>query len=171
MAKTYPELTDELIAFIRRQKVFFVSTAPRDGGHPNLSPKGCPTLAVIDHRTLAYADYPGSGNRTATHIRENGSLTMMFCAFEADPLVLRVYGRGEVVPVGSPQGRELLAAIGVAPDPWVRQVIVLHVERAETSCGYGVPFFNYAGDRPTLLEWCRRKAAEGGLEKYMGRSW
>lgn len=170
MAKCFPELTDELIDFIRRQKIFFVASAPGDGGYANLSPKGCPTLAALDRSTLAYADYPGSGNHTAEHVRDNGRLTIMFCSFDDKPLVLRVYGKGEVVPAASRRGTDLLAAIGLAPDPWIRQVILLRVEKAVTSCGYGVPLFEYRGDRPTLLEWCRRRHADGTLAKYMGRA-
>lgn len=181
MARFYEELDDRLIDFIRRQQVFFVATVGattgrsaeggEDGGAKrgwiNLSPKGLPFLAVLDRKTIAYADYPGSGRATAEHLAADNRITVMFCSFSGDPMVLRIYGQGKVAPLDSEEGRIYLRALGREPLPWVRRVIIVHVEGVQTSCGYGVPLFEYRGDRSDLPDWCRRKEAEGSLGRYM----
>lgn len=167
MADFYPELKEEHRRFISRQRVFFVASAPPGGGRVNLSPKGYRSLAVLDSRTVAYVDYPGSGNATARHIKEGGSVTLMFCSFEARPMILRLFCRGEVLTLEEAERRGLLAKMKLEVPEYARQVILLHVEEVMTSCGYGVPYYKYLGDRETLREWCRRKLAEGELDKYM----
>jgi len=114
MAKIYPELNDELINFIKTQKIFFVASAPDNlkGEYVNLSPKGYDTLKILDNKTVVYADYPGSGNETATHLQQNGKLTMMFINFDKDPMVLRLYGNSKAISLDSQTGKELKEKMG-----------------------------------------------------------
>ncbi len=168
MARKYPVLTDELASFIREQKIFFTATAPSAAdGRVNLSPKGYDTLRIFDPSTVGYLDYPGSGNKTALHLAENGRLTMMFCSFAERPLLLRLYGRGEVLERGGEKFRELGPAFGERFGPWVRQIILLHIEEVLTSCGEGVPFFTYQGEREDLHRWAVDLEEKGKLEEYV----
>ena len=156
MGKTYAKLEPAQIAFIRRQKLFFVATAPLSAdGHVNLSPKGYDSLAIIDERTIAYADLGGSGAETHAHVRENGRITLMFCAFEGAANILRVYGRGEATAFDAPGFAEKLALFPAIPR--ARAVISLHVESVADSCGWGVPFFDYRGERDQLMRWVEAK--------------
>jgi len=173
MAEIFPELDERLINFIKAQKTFFVASAPNDlqNEYVNLSPKGYDTLEILDSKTIVYADYPGSGNETATHLQQNGSLTMMFASFDKIPMVLRIYGRGEVVALDSPVGKELKEKLGSKVSQYVRQLILLHIERVKTSCGYGVPYYQYMGERENLIEWCKKASITGKIKKYMGFLW
>jgi hypothetical protein len=162
MAKFYAALTSDLMAFIRKQKVFFVATAA-PGARINLSPKGLDSLRVLDEHTLAYLDLTGSSAETAAHLRTAPRMTMMFCSFAADALILRVYGQGESVLPSDPRWAELRALF--PEHPGARQIVVLQVESAQTSCGAGVPLMGYAGERGTLSEWARKKG-EDGLAQY-----
>lgn len=159
MAKTYPKSNEEHISFIQKQKIFFVATAPNDLENEfiNLSPKGYDTFLVKDENTVIYADFPGSGNETATHIRQNKRLTIMFVSFGKDPMVLRLYGKGEVLSPDNPAGEELVGRVREKVSPNIRQLICLHIELVKTSCGYGVPFYQYEADRNTLLECYEKK--------------
>lgn len=164
MAKFYDHLTDDLQDFIRRQHIFFVATAPLSAdGHVNLSPKGYDTLRVLDAHTIAYLDITGSGTETAAHIMENERITMMWTAFEGSPNILRAYGRGEIVLPGSDRWDELIGAFN--PVLGVRQMIVNHVTKVQTSCGFGVPFFDYVGERDALDKVAITKG-EDGLAAY-----
>jgi Pyridoxamine 5'-phosphate oxidase len=151
--------------FIARQKIFFAASAAR-GAHVNLSPRGTDLFAILDDMTVAWLNKTGSGNETAAHLKADGRLTVMFCAFEGPPNILRLYGRGEVLRRGSEPYRAILASAfsGVEP-PGARQIVVLHADRVQTSCGYGVPLFDYRGERPSLDNWARSKG-EDGLEAY-----
>ena len=165
MAKTYPELSDKLIDFIEAQKIFFVATAPaggddKDAGPINLSPKGYGSLKVLDSRTVAYADYPGSGNETASHLAKNKNLTMVFCSFDKTPMILRLYGRGEAIQLDTDKGAELADKLGAKVTPYIRQIILLKIDSVKTSCGYGVPYYKYKGERSSLLDWCKRTLSE-----------
>jgi hypothetical protein len=173
MAEIFSELDQRLINFIKAQKIFFVASAPNDlqNEYVNLSPKGYDTLGVLDNKTIVYADYPGSGNETATHLQQNGSLTMMFASFDKAPMVLRLYGRGEAVALDSPMGKELKEKLGGKVSPYVRQLIILRIEKVKTSCGYGVPCYQYIGDRANLIEWCKRAAITGKIKQYRGFLW
>jgi hypothetical protein len=162
MAKFYPELDENLTAFIRRQHVFFTATAPAEG-RINLSPKGLDTLRILDSRRVAYIDLTGSGNETAAHLRANGRMTLMFCAFEGDHLVLRLYGKGRVVGRHHPEWRELHPLF--PPLPGARQIIVLEIESVQTSCGAGVPLYAYTGEREALLRWIEKKG-DAGVRDY-----
>ena len=158
-------LNDRDSAFIAKQKMFFVATAPReDGGLINVSPKGLDgTFAVIDDRTVAYLDLTGSGVETIAHLRENGRITLMFCAFDGPPKILRLYGRGESVEPGDADFDALAAKF---PEyPGLRSVIRVAVERIYDSCGYGVPLYRYQEERSQLGAWAERKGEEG-LRRY-----
>jgi hypothetical protein len=158
VGRVLDEITDELAAFLEAQPVFFVATAPADG-RINLSPKGLDTFAVLDSRTVAYLDLTGSGVETISHLRENGRITLMFCAFAGKPNIVRLYGRGEVLPVDGPEGEILADRFpGIAG---ARSVIRVAVDRVSTSCGYGVPLMEYEGPRARLTEWAESKGPEG----------
>src|SRR5436190_20979570 len=155
MATLFERIEDHHRDWIARQALFFVGTAPLDGdGHVNVSPKGpIGTLRVLDETTVAYLDVVGSGAETIAHLRENGRIVVMLCAFEGPPRILRLHGRGEVVQAGDPRFDELVARAGFeepgAPEAR-RAVIVVHVERIADSCGYGVPLMSYEGQRPHM---------------------
>ena len=164
MGKTFPELDDDLRAFIARQHVFFVATAPLAAdGHVNLSPKGLVTFRVLGPATVAYLDLTGSGVETVAHLRENGRLTVMFCAFEGRPRILRLYGRGRCVEPGDADWATVSAGF---PDlAGVRSVVVMEVERIADSCGYAVPLYAFVGEREQLCAWADKKGDEE-LRRY-----
>ena len=162
MGRVLGVITDELAAFIAAQRVFFVATAPTDGGHVNVSPKGLDTFAVLDANTVAYLDLTGSGVETVAHVRENGRITIMFCAFDGKPNIVRLYGRGEVLPLGEPEADALLPRFGEYPG--ARSVIRVEVDRVSTSCGYGVPLLSYEGERDQLLQFAERRGPDGLVE-------
>ena len=162
MARVLDAITDELVAFIGAQRVFFVATAPTDGGHVNVSPKGLDTFAVLDANTVAYLDLTGSGVETVAHLRENGRITIMFCAFDGKPNIVRLYGRGEVLSLGEPEADALLPRFGEYPG--ARSVIRVQVDRVSTSCGYGVPLLSYEGERDQLLQFAERRGPDGLVE-------
>lgn len=164
MGKVLDVITPELRGWIERQPMFFVATAPSgDGGHVNLSPKGLDSFRVLDERTAAYLDLTGSGAETIAHLRENGRITIMFCAFEAKPRITRVQGRGEALRPGDGGFVELAGLF--PPLPGIRSVIRIHAERVSTSCGYAVPLMELHGQRDTLLDWAARRGPEG-VEAY-----
>lgn len=152
MSNSYGKLDDTLIAFIRRQKLFFVATAPLAAdGSINLSPKGYDSLAIIDDSTVAYLDLGGSGIETHAHLRENGRITLMFCAFEGPANILRIYGRGEAVTFDDPgfgEKMKLFPSFARA-----RGIVTVHIARVMDSCGWGVPFFDFKGERDQLRRW------------------
>ena len=164
MARTYSAITDDLRAFIEAQELFFVATAPLAAdGHVNVSPKGLDCLRVLGPLRVAYLDLTGSGNETSAHLRENGRVTLMFCAFQGPPRILRLYGTGTTALPGSPTWAELRPLL---PDyPGARQLIVADVTRVQTSCGFAVPLYDYVGQRETLLRFAETKG-EQGLEDY-----
>ena len=156
MAQVLERLDGDLIEWIGRQHVFFVASAPADGGHVNLSPKGHDSFRVIDDLTVAYLDLTGSGAETIAHTRENGRLTVMFCAFEGPPRVLRLFGTATAHPLGSDRFAELAPRF---PDlPGSRSIVVLDIDRIMTACGYSVPFMDFREERPTLQQWAARRS-------------
>ncbi|HWK46502.1 MAG TPA: pyridoxamine 5'-phosphate oxidase family protein [Stellaceae bacterium] len=165
MAKQFPQIEPAHHDFILRQRMFFTASASA-GAHVNVSPKGLDALRVLGSNAVAYLDRTGSGNETAAHLLADGRLTLMFCAFEGSPLILRLYGNGRVLPRGGADYARLLAEAfdGVEP-PGARQIVLLDVDRVQTSCGFGVPLFEYGGERPTLTRWAEAKG-EAGLEAY-----
>lgn len=170
MAKTYDALDDRLIAFIKAQKLFFVATAPLSAeGAVNVSPKGYDSLAVIDERTVAYVDLGGSGIETLAHVRENGRITLMFCAFEGPASILRLYGRGEAVNFDEPGFAGKMALFPTFER--ARSVITLHIERVADSCGWGVPFMDFKGERDQLKRHVdHRPEAEWRERRYEGNA-
>jgi hypothetical protein len=163
MGQAMEALDAALIEWIGRQHVFFVATAPSDGGHVNLSPKGHDSLRVIDPSTVAYLDLTGSGAETIAHTRQNGRITVMFCAFEGPPQILRLFGTGEAHPVGSPPFDDLAPRFPAIAG--ARAIVTVAIERVQTSCGYSIPFMDYRDERPTLQQWAQRKG-EDGLRAY-----
>lgn len=163
MGKSYDAIDDRLQRFIAEQHVFFVASAPREGGHVNLSPKGVTGLKVIGPDEVAYPDMIGSGAETIAHLRENGRITLLFCSFSGPPLLLRLYGKGRVLEPGDEGFAELAAHF--ADQGNTRALIHVKVERISDSCGYGVPLYQYEGERPQFDEWTRAKGPEG-LRRY-----
>ncbi len=161
MAKFFDQIDDGLQKFIEVQHVFFVASAPLSAsGHVNLSPKGRDSLRILSPKRVAYLDLIGSGNETSAHLYENGRITFMFCAFEGAPKIARLFGRGRTVLPGDAEWPEL---IGLFPAGYinVRQMIVVEIDLAQTSCGYGVPFMDYVGERDTMDRWAETKGADG----------
>ena len=161
MGKTYPEIPDDLAEWMRAQRVFFVATAPSgDDGHVNCSPKGCDTFRVLGPTTVGYVDYTGSGVETIAHLRQNGRIVVMFCAFEGPPKIVRVHGRGEVVRPADDGFAELLTRFDVDP-LGVRAIIRVEATRISDSCGYGVPLMTFERERDTMRKWAEKKGPEG----------
>ena len=163
MGKIFTELTDAHRSFIAEQKLFFVGSAP-DSGRVNLSPKGLDSFRVLNTRRVAYLDLTGSGNETAAHLLENGRITLMFCAFEGAPLILRLYGEGHTVLPRDAEWQVLRPLFGPFI-PGERQLTVVSVTSVQTSCGFSVPLFSYVGDRTQLTDWAEKKG-ETGLTEY-----
>lgn len=164
MAKFYDEIDPNLQKFIEKQHMFFVASAPLSGeGHVNLSPKGLDCFRVLSPNRVAYMDLIGSGNETSAHMRENGRITFMFCAFEGAPNILRLYGRGRTVVPGQPDWDELSQNFTIYSS--TRQLIVAEIYKVQTSCGYGVPLFEYQGERDQHFKWADHMGEEK-LETY-----
>ena len=160
MSDTHTEIDDKLAEFIRDQHMFFVATAPSSlDGHLNLSPKGLDTFSILDTRTVAYLDLTGSGIETVAHLRENGRIVVMFCAFNGAPKIVRIYGRGEVIEPGM-EGFDDLRVL-FPPHSGTRAVIRVNVTRVSTSCGWRVPNYEFAEDRDKLLDSADQKGPDG----------
>ncbi|MEP7053731.1 MAG: pyridoxamine 5'-phosphate oxidase family protein [Actinomycetota bacterium] len=160
MGRTLGAIDKAAREFIAAQRMFFVATAPvAADGHINISPKGhADTFAVLDDRTVAYLDLTGSGAETAAHVRENGRITVMFCAFEGGPNILRLFGTGRLIPAGTP---EYDAVAGAFPQrSGARAVMVVDVHRVAMSCGFAVPYYDYAGDRDLLEAWAEARTPD-----------
>ena len=171
MAKLFDEITEHMSDWIGRQALFFVATAPLAGdGHVNVSPKGpIGSLAVLGPRRVAYLDVHGSGSETIAHLRENGRICVMLCAFAGPPRILRLHGRGEAVLAGDPRF-DGLHAEGGFDDPSIpearRSIIVVDVERIADSCGYGVPLMSLAGHRGHHALSSAKRIRTIGLDGY-----
>jgi Pyridoxamine 5'-phosphate oxidase len=165
MAKQFQRIEPVHRDFILRQRVFFTASAAA-GGRVNVSPRGTDALRVLGANAVAYLDCTGSGNETAAHLRANRRLTLMFCAFDGPPTILRLYGQGRILPRrGADYANLLDAEFGCVEPPGARQIVTLDVDLVQTSCGYGVPLFNYVGERASLTRWAEAKG-EAGLEAY-----
>ncbi len=153
-------IDDKLREFIEAQHLFFVGTAPLEAdGHINLSPKGHRnTFAVLDEHTVAYLDLTGSGAESLAHIRQNGRIVIMFCAFEGPPNIVRLHGRGTVHTESDENFDELGGRFPSIPG--ARAVVTVDVSRVSSSCGFAVPFFDHLGDRDLLEKWAQRKTDE-----------
>jgi predicted pyridoxine 5'-phosphate oxidase superfamily flavin-nucleotide-binding protein len=162
MGQVYERIEPRVRQFIEAQPVFFVATAPLAGdGHVNLSPKGrAGTLAVLDERTVAYLDFGGSGAETIAHLRENGRITLMWCAFDGPPKILRVYGSGEPVFRDDARFAGLAARFADGAAPSLRAVILVTAERVSDSCGFAVPLMDYRADRSLHADHFARRTDE-----------
>lgn len=157
MGKEYTEIDDRLQEWIARQHIFFVATAPLAAdGLLNCSPKGLDTLRVLGPRTLAYVDLGGSGIETVAHLRENGRITLMLCAFDGPPKIFRFYGHGRAVEPGQADFDELVSRFPEQPS--VRNVVIIDVERIIDSCGFGVPEYEFRRHRDSMANWAGSKS-------------
>lgn len=171
MGRTYDAIDGRLADFVLGQPVFFVATAPSGaGGHVNCSPKGTDgTFALLGPRTVAYLDRTGSGIETVAHLRDNGRIVLMWCAFTGPPRIVRVHGRGEVVEAGDPRFAGLCARFPAASGPGgaplgTRAVVVVEAERISDSCGYGVPLMDFVDHRDAMDKWAANKGPDGLAE-------
>jgi hypothetical protein len=170
MGKTYEAIDEKLAAWVREQQLFFVSTAPLAGdGLVNCSPKGgAGTFTILDERTVAYLDFTGSGVETIAHLKENGRIVIMFCAFTGPANIVRFHGKGEVIEFHHPDFPALRARF---PEyPGVRSIIRVSVERVSDSCGYGVPKYEYVGQRDTLQKHADHLGPEGVRDYQINRN-
>ncbi len=172
MGRVYDGIDEHLRRWIARQAMFFVGTAPLDSdGHVNVSPKGpIDTLRVLDPLTVAYLDMVGSGAETIAHLRENGRIVIMLCAFSGPPRVLRLHGRGEVLTAGAPGFEELLERCAFelpAHSEAQRSIVVVDVERVADSCGYGVPLMSHEGTRQHYEAWAAKRLRVGGADALL----
>ncbi|WP_194818539.1 pyridoxamine 5'-phosphate oxidase family protein [Nocardia sp. XZ_19_385] len=168
MAKVFTHLDDSLRAFIDAQSMFFVATAPSEGGHVNVSPKGYrDTFAVIDDNTFAYLDLYGSGAETIAHLRDNGRITIMFCSFTRTSKILRLFGTGRMVRPDSAEFDTLRPHFGLQ-HPGLRAVIVVTVDRIADSCGYSVPYLELVDERPVLDALHARRTEDDFAERIAG---
>jgi len=164
MGKFFKSIESQHKAFIEKQKMFFVGTAPLSAaGHVNLSPKGLDSFRVLGDARVMYLDINGSGNETSAHLLDNGRITFMFCAFDGPPLILRLYGKGYTVLPTDDEWAELIEAFDLQIAP--RQLIVADIDLVQTSCGFSVPLYDYEGEREQAFKWAEKKGPEG-LEKY-----
>jgi len=160
MATKFEKLEDKHRDFIARQHIFFTASAAPDT-RVNISPRPTNALRILGPNTVAYLDQTGSGNETAAHIKADGRMTIMFCAFEGPPMILRLHGKGHNHFRGSPEYARLLDAHFDGTEfPGARQIVVLEADLVVSSCGYGVPFFDYKRDRPGLDNWASQKSEE-----------
>ncbi|MBC7814092.1 MAG: pyridoxamine 5'-phosphate oxidase family protein [Burkholderiales bacterium] len=164
MAKFFDEINENIQQFIAAQHMFFVASAPLNAeGHINLSPKGLDCFRMLSANRVAYLDFIGSGNETSAHLYENGRITFMFCAFDGPPNIVRLFGTGRTVRPTDTEWGDLFALF---PHDFnnVRQIFVVDVEKAQTSCGYGVPFMDYVGERDTMARWADQKGQDGLIQ-------
>jgi hypothetical protein len=162
MSKFHPEITPELQDFIKAQKIFFVATAAEEG-RINLSPKGHDTLRVLDSNKLIWLNLTGSGNETAAHLLKNDRMTIMFCAFEGKPLILRIYGHAKIYHERDDEFQKHINLF--EENMGSRQIIVLKVDSAQTSCGYSIPFMDFKEERGMLNSWSKKQGKER-IEAY-----
>jgi hypothetical protein len=158
MAQQYQEISERLAAFIGKQHIFFVATAARDG-RVNVSPKGLDSLRVVGPNRVVWLNGTGSGNETAAHLLDVNRMTLMFCSFERQPLVLRLYGTATEIQPDQPEWDELAALF--PPMLGGRQIFDVSVDLVQTSCGYGVPFMEFTDDRPLMSTWAEKKGPDG----------
>jgi Pyridoxamine 5'-phosphate oxidase len=163
MGKFHDSILPAHKEFIEKQHIFFVSTAPLSAdGHVNLSPKGLDCFRVLSDNKVAYMDLISSGNETSAHTLENGRITIMLCAFDGNPLILRLYGKGFTVLPDSEEWENYASHFKIYPS--TRQIIVADIDLVQTSCGFGVPLYDYKGERDIHFDWAAKKGKEGMYE-------
>jgi hypothetical protein len=158
MGRVMDHIDEATTAWIDAQHMFFVATAPEDGGHVNVSPKGLDSMRVVSHGELAYLDVTGSGAETIAHIRNNGRITLMWSAFDGPARILRVYGKGQVHLPGSVRFEKLSGLFDERRG--IRSVITVEVERVQDSCGFGVPKMAFVEGRTGMDKWVRQRSDE-----------
>lgn len=160
MGKFYPTISEAHRTFIDKQHLFFVGSAPLSAeGRINISPKGLNSFRVLSEKQVGYMDLIGSGNETSAHILENSRITFMFCSFDATPLILRLYGKGFTVLPNTPEWEQYAPHFEVYPS--TRQLVVADIDLVQTSCGFGVPQYEYANERDIHFTWADKKGEEG----------
>ncbi|UHG92722.1 pyridoxamine 5'-phosphate oxidase family protein [Spirosoma oryzicola] len=165
MGKFHDSIKPAHREFIGKQHIYFVSTAPLSAdGHVNLSPKGLDSFRVLSENKVAYMDLISSGNETSAHTLENGRITLMFCSFDGAPNILRLYGKGSTVLPGTDEWDVYAPHFTILPS--TRQIIVADISLVQTSCGFGVPLYDYAGERDVHFKWAETKGADG-LQEYI----
>ncbi|NDU88514.1 MAG: pyridoxamine 5'-phosphate oxidase family protein [Ferrovum sp.] len=162
MGQRFTKLSEKHVQFITEQKIFFIGTATADS-RVNISPKGMDTLRVLGNTHVVWLNVTGSGNETSAHVQSNPRMTLMFCAFEGPPLILRLYGTAKVIHKGDPEWGGFFSLF--KPLPGARQIFDVTVDLVQTSCGMAVPLFSYDGDRELLSDWAIKKGDEG-LKQY-----
>ncbi len=162
MGKQFSAISEKHKTFIENQKIFFVATAPTEG-KINLSPKGLESLKVVNENTVIWLNLTGSGNETAAHLLSNPRMTLMFCAFEGKPLILRLYGRARVIHGRDADWQKYIPEFEGLPG--ARQIFEMKIEMVQASCGTGVPYFDYAEDRNELTSWAEKRG-DDGLREY-----
>lgn len=167
MGQKYSELSEKHVEFIAQQKLFFVGTATADS-RVNISPKGMDSFRVINKKRVVWLNVTGSGNETAAHIQHNPRMTIMFCAFEGAPLILRLYGAAKVIHKTCADWQELQTLF--PPLPGARQIFDLEVDLVQSSCGMAVPYFSYDGDRELLSDWAVKRGDEGIKEYWVQKN-
>ena len=164
MAKFFTSIEARHLEFIEKQHIFFVASAPLSAtGHVNLSPKGKDCFRILSPNKVAYMDIVGSGNETSAHLLENGRITIMFCAFEGPPNIMRLYGKGYTVLPGDEEWPQFAPLFNLQLA--TRQIIVADIYKVQTSCGFSVPYYEYLGERDQAQKWAEHKGADG-LELY-----
>jgi hypothetical protein len=159
MSKTCENITPEISDWIREQEMFFVATAPRAlDGHVNVSPKGADSFRVLGPLEVAYQDFTGSGAETAAHVRENGRIVVMFCAFQGPPKILRIHGHARLITVEDPRYAAFMELFPA--NPGTRAFVHIQVDRVSDSCGYSVPLYQFQSQRETLDRWASKKTPE-----------
>lgn len=167
MAERFAELNQQHRDFIVDQHIYFVGTAAAEG-HVNVSPKGTDTFRVIDANTVAWMNLTGSGNETAAHLLDSARMTVMFCSFDRQPLILRLYGQAQAV---HPRDKEWTTLSERFPGyTGARQIFVLNITLVQTSCGYAVPFYDYTGERPTLTKWADNRGRDGIRQYWLDKN-
>lgn len=168
MGKFYESIQPAHRTFIERQHLFFVGTAPLSGeGRINISPKGLDCFRVLSENEVGYMDLISSGNETSAHTLENGRITFMFCSFEGAPNILRLYGRGKTILPGSAEWMVYAPHFTIYPS--TRQLLIATIDTVQTSCGFGVPLYQYTGEREQHFEWAEKKGA-AGLAEYIQKN-
>ncbi|WNO10708.1 pyridoxamine 5'-phosphate oxidase family protein [Teredinibacter sp. KSP-S5-2] len=165
MGQQFPAIKEKHKAFIEQQKIFFVGTAA-DDGRVNVSPKGMDSFRVINENRVIWLNVTGSGNETAAHVQVNPRMTIMFNAYEGNPVIMRLYGQARAVHQNDPEWEELYSQFN--PIPGARQIFDMQVDMVQTSCGMSVPYFDYVGERELLNEWAEKQGEEG-IKKYWAK--
>ena len=167
MGKQFPEITDRFRTFIAAQSMYFVATAARDG-RVNVSPKGLDSLRVLGPNRVAWLNLTGSGNETSAHLLDNPRMTLMFCSFDREPLILRLYGTAREVQPNDPDWAELYSQF--PPHISARQIYDLTVDLVQTSCGFGVPLMSVESERVLLDTWAEKKGPEGVADYWQEKN-